>query len=77
MNARRGLKKVGLRSYLIEGPAATIVIEREANHRFSIRHHGHHPSFFLQRFRRLSAARLAAEYFAGAIPYFLDRRNNS
>lgn len=65
MNPRRGLKKLGLRCYIVRGLKASIIIERERPWRFSIRHADMPPGFYMQKFRRLGKARAVAEAYAG------------
>lgn len=65
MNPRKGLKRFGMRSYIIRGPKDAIVIERERPWRFSIRHEDMPVGFYMERFRLLREARAAAEEWAG------------
>lgn len=65
MSARKGLKRYGMRSYIVIGPKASIVIERERPWRFAIRHEDMPPGFFMEKFRRLGPARECAEEYAG------------
>lgn len=68
MNARKGLKKIGLRRYLIEGPMRAFIIERDAPYRFFVspQLYGTMPhGFFAQAFKRLKDAREHAEKQAG------------
>lgn len=65
MSTRKGLKRYGMRSYIVKGPAASIVIERERPWRFAIRHENMPPGFFMEKFRRLGRARAVAEAYAG------------
>lgn len=75
MNSRKGLKRIGMRSYLIHGAKAAIVIDRERPWRWAIRHEDMPPGFYMEKFNRLAKARMAAEAYAGVVlPYFLDRR---
>lgn len=64
MNARKGLKRYGMRAWIIEGHKANIVIERERRGVFSIRRAEMPPAFFLQKFKLLRAARMVAAYYA-------------
>lgn len=63
--SRKGLKRYGMRSYLVEGPHARFVIERERPWRWLIRHINVPPGFYSEKFRRLSDARKQAEGWAG------------
>lgn len=74
MNARRGLRRYGMRSYLVQGSKASIVIDKERPWRWAIRHEDMPVGFYMEKFKRLAAARMAAEGYAGLMPYFLDRR---
>jgi hypothetical protein len=67
MDPRKGLKRYGMRSYIVKGPKAVIVIERERPWRFSIRHETMPPGFFMEKFKRLGKARAAAETYAGCV----------
>lgn len=76
MNARRGLKRIGMWEYLIAGPAGTYIIERDRPRRYIVRA-SHLPREFTHGiYNRLWLARVTAEFFAGVadIPAFLDRR---
>lgn len=66
MNPRRGLKRHGMRSYIVKGPLGDFLIERERPWRFALRRADMPPGFFMERFRRLGAAREVAEAYAGA-----------
>lgn len=75
MNARCGLKRIGLREWLVEGPHGTYVIERDSPRRWYVRAAHIPKQFYNDKFRRLRDARVVAEGFAGVpLPYFLDRR---
>lgn len=63
-NPRKGLKRLGMRSYTITGPLGTFIIERERPRKFSVRRSGMHPAFFFQKFKLLRDARSAAEVWA-------------
>lgn len=60
-NPRKGLKRYGMRSYIVSGPSALIVIERERPWRYSIRHEDMPSGFYMEKFKRLWQARAAAE----------------
>ena len=63
MNPRKGLKRVGLRTYAVEGLGPTILIDRERARKFRIRRETYPPGFYFQEFRRLTDARAAAEHW--------------
>lgn len=67
MDPRKGLKRHGMRSYIVESPVATIIIDRERPWRFAIRHLDMPPGFYMQKFRRLGNARAVAEAYAGCL----------
>lgn len=69
MNSRRGLKRHGMRSYIVAGPRSTWIIERERPWRFAIRRVDMPPQFYAEKFRRLALARAAVEFYAGIKPY--------
>lgn len=71
--SRKGLKRSGMRSYLVQGSKASIVIDKERPWRWAIRHEDMPVGFYLEKFTRLAKARMAAEGYAGIIPYFLRR----
>ena len=64
MSARKGLKRLGMRRYLVEGPDRAFEIERARPGKFLVREFGMPNAFFNQAFRRLFEARRAAEYWA-------------
>ena len=70
-NARKGLKRHGLRSYIVDG-TRPMIIERERPRRFKVRPADWQPSFHFDVFRRLRDARVAAEGWAGLIDDFPD-----
>lgn len=68
MNSRKGLKRHGMRSYIVEGPLATFIIQRDKPWRYFVRHSRFanvYADFFAIKFRRLGAARAFAEKEAG------------
>jgi len=67
MNPRKGLKRYGMRAYIVCGPRASIIIERERPWRYAIRHEGHPAGFFMEKFKRLKIARAVAEKYAGTM----------
>ena len=85
-NARKDLKRVGLRCYAVTGPRGTWIIERERPWRFAVRPDGWPrapggkgklQSMFFQAdpFHRLSEARAYAEDKAGIVkPKRIQRR---
>lgn len=75
--SRRGLKRIGMRKYLVQGDGGAFHIEREASRRFLVRPAGFHSAFYFAVYRRLRDARLHAEQLAGVIPYFMDRRGKN
>lgn len=63
--SRKGLKRHGMRAYVIEGPAGRFEIERDRPWRWLVRA-AHIPRpFYSEQFRRLMDARRAAEQWAG------------
>lgn len=79
MNARRGLKKFGLRAYIVVG-VRSILIERERPSVFRVRPADMPPAFDYGQYRRLGVARQYAEELAAidnfpdpAMPVFLRR----
>lgn len=65
---RKGLKKIGLRCYLVSGPRKNMIIERDRPWRFFAYPEGLPPyrgDFFNTKFRRLGDARRYAEEQAG------------
>ncbi len=68
----KGLKRLGMRRYVVAGPRGVWIIERERPWRFVAHPEGwpRDPSgaFFEIRFRRLGAARQHAEAQAGVAP---------
>lgn len=71
MNARRGLKKFGLRAYIVVG-VRSILIERERPSVFRVRPADMPPAFDYGQYRRLGLARKYAEELA-AIDNFPDK----
>lgn len=66
--ANKGLKRHGLRSYIVEGPADSYVIVRDRPWRFLVRNAKFpviYNDFFAMRFRNLKRARTFAEEAAG------------
>lgn len=63
--ARKGLKKVGMRTYQVEGPAGSFQIERDGRSRFLLRAPHTIPPFHNGEYRRLIDARRDAESWAG------------
>ena len=74
INPRKGLRRIGQREWLVEGPCGQWVIERERPKCWYVRGAGVPRAFYNGRYHRLGDARTAAEGFAHAMPYFLDRR---
>ncbi len=72
VNARKDLKKRGLRAYEVTGPKGTMVIERERPWRFVVRPENWprdpHGAFFSMKFNRLFKARAHAEAQVGLSP---------
>lgn len=64
MNSRRGLKRFGMRSYIVEGRFGDFLIERERPWRFSLRRADMPPGFYMEKFRYLHKARQVAEAYA-------------
>lgn len=66
--SRKGLKKIGMRSYRVDGPKDSYIITRDAPWRFLVRN-ARSPvlfaDFFALKFKRLKAARAWAEREAG------------
>ena len=67
LNPRKGLKRYGMRSYIVRGPRGCWEIERERRNKFYV---GPAPlvrpsGFFAQKFNRLCEAREFAEQSAG------------
>jgi hypothetical protein len=62
-----------MRAFVVEGPEATVIIERERRRQYAIRYQEMPAAFYLQKFRLLSHARIVAESYAGVMPYFLRR----
>lgn len=74
ISPRKGLRRVGMRTYEIDGPRGRFAIERVHGKRWEVRP-AHFPSCFLfGHYPRLAAARAYAERLAGQIPFFMDRR---
>lgn len=82
MNPRKGLKRVGFRRYLVEGPKGVLAVDRDTAYRWFVQppdwpRCGH--AFFAQEFRRLADARAYAEarvgidYWPDDMPVFLRR----
>ena len=71
-SARKGLQRLGMRRYVVSGPAGTWIIERERPWRFVVRPEDwpvdHGGAFFEMRFKRLFKARGHAEAQAGIQP---------
>lgn len=65
MNARRGLKKIGMRTYQITGPDGVVEIERDHARRWLVRGPGYPRPFFNMDALRLRDARDQAELWAG------------
>ncbi len=63
--SRKGLKKHGMRGYIISGPRGTILIERERRGRFLLRTGGTALPFYNGEYRLLRDARRDAESWAG------------
>lgn len=82
-SSRKGLKRYGMRGYIISGIKTTVVIEREAPRRFRVRQSSMPVPFYYEEFRLLRDARKYAEELAGVkrqfcpakdFPRCLDRR---
>ena len=79
MTARKGLRKCGLRSYIITGPRRSVIIERDRRGHFLVRpeslprvfNYGDYP--FLRD--AVSYARRLTGDLEELMPPFLDRRN--
>lgn len=65
MNARKGLKRYGMRSYIVSGPRCTIIITRERPGKYSYRISFHPQAFWIGIHARLCDARASAEALAG------------
>ena len=67
--SRKGLKRLGMRRYVVTGPRGTCIIERERPWRFVVRPEGWpvdpRGALFQMKFNRLGAARSHAETQAG------------
>jgi len=63
--SRKGLKKWGLRAYIIHGISATVLIEREAKRKFRVKHASMPVPFYFEEFPLLRDARKYAEELAG------------
>lgn len=67
-DARKGLKRHGMRAYIVHGPAADYVIQRDRPWRFLVRNAifaNIYGDFMAVRFHRLFDARAWAEKQAG------------
>ena len=68
--SRKGLKRHGMRGYLVEGPGgAQMIVERDRPWRWFVkdpRHGKQMGDFFAIKFKRLGAARAYAEQRVGA-----------
>lgn len=80
MNARKGLKRHGLRAYVVHGPVRSVLIERERPSVFRVRPADMPPAFDYGQYRRLGVARQYAEELAAIdnfpypeVPVFLRR----
>jgi hypothetical protein len=71
MNPRKGLKRHGMRAYIVQGPERAILIERERPSVFRVRPADMPPAFDFGQYRRLGVARQYAEELA-AIDNFPD-----
>lgn len=74
MNARRGLRRIGLRTWEVVGDRGRWIIERCGAHDWRIKPEDMPRPFFHESHPTLYAARVTAEGWAGALPFFLDRR---
>ena len=63
--SRKGLKKHGLRGYVITGPRGKVYIERERRGRFLLRTGGTAHPFYNGEYRLLRDARRDAESWIG------------
>jgi hypothetical protein len=75
MNPRAGLKRYGMRAYLVAGPSGAWIIERDRPYRFFVkRQDGPAPygDFFAFKFNRLGPARRYAEHLAGILQHCDD-----
>ena len=63
--SRKGLKKFGLRCYILFGIRATILIEREAKRKFRVKPASMPVPFYFEEFPLLRDARKYAEELAG------------
>lgn len=68
MNSRKGLKRYGMRAYLVDGPRGAIVIRRHGSRNFQVRHKWSDNlpwGLWGMRFPRLGEAREFAERQVG------------
>lgn len=68
MNARKGLKRYGMRAYIVEGPLGAIVIRRISGRYYHVRHQWSDDmawGLWGMRFPRLGEAREFAERNVG------------
>lgn len=81
--SRKGLKRLGLRNYIIFGIVRTVVIEKECRRRFRVKPASLPVPFYFEEFSLLRDARKYAEELAGVkrqfcpardLPRCLDRR---
>lgn len=80
MNPRKGLKRYGLRAYIVQGPERAILIERERPSVYRVRPFDMPTAFDFGQYRRLTLARKYAEELAAIdtwpdprMPVFLRR----
>jgi hypothetical protein len=78
MTARKGLRRIGLRAYVVSGPKGRVVIERERRGHFLVRPEKLPRAFNYGDYRLLREAVAYAGQLAGdlaaLLPPFLDRR---
>lgn len=63
-NSRKGLKRHGMRHYIVVGPSRSVLIERCGPKKYRTRLADMPPAFFYQEYRRLGKARDDAEVLA-------------
>lgn len=64
-NSTKGLKRIGMRTFRVDGPKGSYVIERERRGLYSVRSAIIPPRALWEEFQRLASARAWAEFQAG------------
>lgn len=76
MNPRKGLHRIGMRTWEVRGETVCVWIEREGPRAFTVRPSRVPAAFTIEKFNRLGKARAFAEFTAGlraSWPKELDR----